>query len=190
MPSFLCTELYTAKVVAQANLEGDYAAEQPDVDGAAWFVERKKICECLSGAWLCGAARQILHIIGPSAFCVLDRDSCFFALPFSPESWSLDGQVCHAPSTYAGPCARSNACRVSFMSSGRNSRFAARKLNVGDLNDNARAKWQAECDAPWPAAVNQLQDLTLLFACWQGLVAASVFMTSKAVLSACFWWSS
>ena len=49
------------------------------------------------------------------------------------------------------------------MSSGRNSRFAARKLNVGDLNDNARAKWQAECDAPWPAAVNQLQDLTLLF---------------------------
>ena len=52
------------------------------------------------------------------------------------------------------------------MSSRRNSRFAARKLNVGDLNDNARAKWQAECDAPWPAAVNQLQELALLFACW------------------------
>ena len=71
------------------------------------------------------------------------------------------------------------------MSSGRNSRFAARKLNVGDLNDNAKAKWQAECDAPWPAAVNQLQELALLFACWQGLVRARVFMTSKAELVLC-----
>ena len=72
------------------------------------------------------------------------------------------------------------------MSSGRNSRFAAKKLNVGDLNDNARAKWQAECDAPWPAAVHQLQELALLFACWKSLVGASVFMTSKAVLLVCF----
>ena len=35
MPSFLRTRLCTAKVVTQANLEGAYAAEQPDVDGAA-----------------------------------------------------------------------------------------------------------------------------------------------------------
>ena len=43
MPPFLRTELYTAKVVAQANLEGAYAAEQPDVDGAAWFVEKENL---------------------------------------------------------------------------------------------------------------------------------------------------
>ena len=66
LPSLLRIKLCPAKVVAQANLEGAYAAEQPDVDGAAWFVDRQKICECLLGAWLCGAARQILRMIGSS----------------------------------------------------------------------------------------------------------------------------
>ena len=61
MPSFLRTRLCTAKVVTQANLEGAYAAEQPDVDGAAWFVERKKICECSvqsHGAWMAKSAMR------------------------------------------------------------------------------------------------------------------------------------
>ena len=61
MPSFLRTKLCTAKVVAQANLEGAFAAEQPDVDGAAWFVEREGVCGCSvqsHGAWMAKSAMR------------------------------------------------------------------------------------------------------------------------------------
>ena len=64
------------------------------------IVNRQKICECLLGAWLCGAARQILHMIGSSfLFCFLTENHVsLFGLPAqSHGAWTVKSAMRHQP---------------------------------------------------------------------------------------------